>query len=337
MTGPTVFPLFERVRESSVSAVGRDMLLGGGEGLRTFYKNFCRGGEQEGEASASGALTFSSLRCVIPEEAALPSLLRSISPCAGKGFIGCDQVSRAAHHLDVSGAVRPLPAPGGRPLASTLHAGGRTYMLAQDGSTLWIAEGDLSAVESIGLPEGIGPNATLVQAGADGATILSPAAKALFRLGPLWTLADRRRLCCHHRLQTGAPFRDGHVFLEWLGDGYCGANLLYFPPQGPPRHVAGGFRSPGHVSAFEHGLLVCDFSGLHILVMDGLNVLRSACMPWTPLLRWLGRDRGIGYEATLVDGSLYVACKFTVPLVGSSQSYCVVHGVVEGISVIHGE
>lgn len=316
--------------------MGRDMLQGAGDGLRSFYRNFCLGSEGSPGQPMQETMALSTLECTFPEQEALPSLLVCVAPCAGRGYVGYEPASRVAQLLQLSGRVTTLAVPGEGPLASVLHAQGRTYMLAHDGSTLWIAKDPTLAPERVSLPRAVGRNASLVRADSGGADILSADGKALFAFGPGWSLSEQRPLHCHYRLERGVAFLDGHVFLERQNGGHGGAGLLYYPPRGAPMHIAGGFRSPTHVSTHGQGLLVCDLSGLHLLVMDGLSVVRSACMPWQPLAEHLGHPHGVGYEALLENDSLHLVLKFNVPLVPRSRSYCVVHARLAQTDLLSG-
>ncbi|WP_029896173.1 hypothetical protein [Desulfohalovibrio reitneri] len=217
---------------------------------------------------------------------------------------------------DSGGQAEPLDAGSFRAMTPW---GGGLALLGEDGLSLRFTDRDMRLGERVAI-RGLERPASFLAGGADQLAVLGEDGPAF--LNPTGEVI---RLC-----GNGLPFIPSlpcllggeAVLLERYPAKADYGEISLAGPTGRFRPLAGGFHRPVGAKPFPGGLLVCDWSGLHLLFIKDGAVTGRGFLDWRPLKEALGLGSGLGMEAFVADGLLYVLFKTAVPTIPQSQAMC---------------
>jgi hypothetical protein len=125
-------------------------------------------------------------------------------------------------------------------------------------------------------------------------------------------------------MKRGCGFREGAVVLLTFSGRRDFGELVWVSPSGDTFTILGGLKQPVSVKCRKNLVYVCDLTGLYLLAMDGLAVVRQQFFPWKPMLQELGIECGYGFEVIEQGQVLIVIFKHVIPGIPQRLNYSIV-------------
>jgi len=288
------------------------------ESLQEFYLDACSRDHAQHAEVLAGPPPGESRRIFAPPQTAF----RDLTPYGDADFLGVEAYGQRLMRASLDSGLEAVPVPFGATAVTATKEG--YAVLSAPEQRVFLLDKNLAPLASCAAQEvgiTVSLSTRITEAGDLLAIAVAERREVLFVSKALRVTAKGQlpRASC---LNDIAGYEGGALLSEAVPSSNDCGGLLWVHADGTVRSIMEGLARPLGLSVSPQGVIVCGFSGVHLLRTRGLTVTGHQLLPWERIASRIDARSGYLYEAVARGGVLTAIVRLASGGINRNTNFC---------------